>query len=171
MRLVSTDPEFTWSGTLFIVGVFAFAGLMQGVALAVRGRGWRWWAQLPVRAVAAFSALLLGGGAGVVMLPSIVSGSLATARTDWPRALRIGLTAVAVVNTVALLWLFGDEPLGWRRPVGWLTMLPLYAVIIGGVSLNLRPLVGGPVLRRRSTVVATVAVVGGGILALALSGA
>ena len=50
-------------------------------------------------------------------------------------------------------------------------MLPLYAVIIGGVSLNLRPLAGGPVLRRRSTVVAAAAVVGGGIVALALVGA
>ena len=49
-------------------------------------------------------------------------------------------------------------------------MLPLYAVIIGGVSLNLRPLAGGPVLRRRSTVVTAAAVVGGGILALALVG-
>jgi hypothetical protein len=171
MRLISSDPEFSWAGTLFIVAVFAFAGLTQGIALAVRTRGWRWWPQLPVRAVAAFAALLLGGGAGIVMLPAIVTGALATARTDWPRALRVVVAGIATVNALALLWLLGTEPLGWRCPVGWLTMLPLYAVIIGGVSLNLRPLAGGPVLRRRSTAVAAAAVVGGGILALALVGA
>ena len=169
MRLITTEPEFTWSGTLFIVGVFAFAGLTQGLALAARGRHWRWWPQLPIRLVAAFGGLLLGGGAGIVMLPAIVTGSVAAARHDWPRALRLAIASLAGINALALLVLFAGEPLGWRIPVGWLTMLALYAVIIGGVSLNLRPLAGGPSLRTRSTAIVAGAVASAAAVFVGLS--
>ena len=37
MRLISTDPTFTWSGTLFIVGASAFAGLGMGIVMALGG--------------------------------------------------------------------------------------------------------------------------------------
>jgi hypothetical protein len=171
MRLVSTEPEFTWSGTTFVVGVFAFAGLTQGLALAARGRRWRWWPQLPIRLLAAFGAMLLGGGAGIIMLPAIVTGSVAAARSDWPRAARLAVGGIAAVNALALLVVLSGEPLGWRIPAGWLAMLALYAVIIGGVSLNLRPLAGGPSLRTRSTaivagVLATVAAAFAGLSVL-----
>ena len=103
MRLITSDPAFSWSGTLLIVGIFTIAGTAQGIALAVRRRGWPRWAQTVVRALALFAALLLGGGAGIVMLPALVTGSLALGRHDWPRALRAVLGAVAVLNALALV--------------------------------------------------------------------
>src|SRR3954454_7152387 len=42
MRLVSTDPDFTWSGTGYIVGAFTVLGAMVGLATAGRRREWRW---------------------------------------------------------------------------------------------------------------------------------
>jgi hypothetical protein len=172
MRLVSSDPELSWSGTILIVVVFALAGFGQGLALAVRQRRWTWWHQFPVRIVAGFGALLLGGGAGIVMLPAIVGGSLAVARHDWGRGARRVAGGVAVVNALAMWWLLGSELAILPRAVGWLAMLPLYAAIIGGVSLNLRPLAGGP---RRSRTLALGAAVAGvlasGVLVLSMVGA
>ena len=52
MRLITEEPEFTWSGTLFIVGLFAVVATVQGCALAVRRRRWPRWAQAPVRVLA-----------------------------------------------------------------------------------------------------------------------
>lgn len=173
MRLVSSDPEFSWSGTVFIVGLFAFAGLVQGLAFAVRRRRWTWWHQLPARVVAAFGALLLGTGAGIVMLPAIVGGSLAVARTGWSRRARAVAACVAAVNALAMWWLLGSELTVGRKAAGWLTMLPLYAAIIGGVSRNLRPLAGGPRRSRRTLTIAAVVAgaLGAGLLFLAMIGA
>jgi hypothetical protein len=139
MRLVSGDPEFTWSGTSFIVVAFTLAGGAQGVAWAVRERGWPRWGQAVVRALALVLALPLGSGAGIVMLPAIVTGSLAVGRTDWPRWLRLALATVAGINTLAMFPLLHQD-LSWIRTiVGWLTMIPLYAVIVAAISLTLRP--------------------------------
>lgn len=143
MRVVSADPEFTWSGTLGIIGLFTVAGAAQGVALAVRRRRWPRWAQTIVRIPVGFTALLLGGGAGIVMLPAMAAGSLAAARRDWPRWIRIALGGIVGLNVVAMLPMLHVD-LGWGRTIiGWLLMLPLYAVIIGAISLNLRPLDDG----------------------------
>jgi hypothetical protein len=140
MRLITADPEFTWSGTTFIVVGFTLAGGAQGVAWAVRERGWPRWAQAIVRSFALVLALPLGAGAGIVMLPAIVTGSLAAGRTDWPMWLRIALASVAVINALTLFpLLLLDLPWG-RAVVGWLTMVPLYAVIVAAISLTLRPI-------------------------------
>jgi hypothetical protein len=139
MRLVTADPEFTWSGTLFIVVAFTVAGGAQGAAWAVRQQGWPPWAVAIVRAVALVLALPLGSGAGIVMLPAIVTGSLAAGRTDWPRWLRVALGTVAVINALAIFPLLLEDLTWSRTVVGWLTMIPLYAVIVGAVSLTLRP--------------------------------
>ena len=149
MRLITSDPAFSWSGTLLIVGIFTIAGTAQGIALAVRRRGWPRWAQTIVRALALFAALLLGGGAGIVMLPALVAGSLALGRHDWPRALRAVLGAVAVLNALALLPALLAELTVARAAIGWVVMVVLYTVIVGAISLTLRPLDDGWRLRRR----------------------
>ena len=38
VRFISEDPEFSWSGTLFIVGGFAVFGLAQSVVAVARRR-------------------------------------------------------------------------------------------------------------------------------------
>jgi hypothetical protein len=144
MRLISTEPEFTWSGTLFIVGAFAIAATAQGVALAVRRQEWPRWAQGIVRSVALALALPLGAGAGIVMLPALVTGSIALGRTNWRWGWRLAFAAVAAANTVILLPLFAVE-LPWARTVtGWPAMVAVYAVIVGALALTLRPVGRGP---------------------------
>ena len=98
MRLIAADPEFTWSGTLFIVGLFTVVGTAQGCALAVRRRRWPRWAQAIVRVLAGAAALLLGAGAGSVLIVTLVCAPLAIARTGWRRSVRVVLAGLAAAN-------------------------------------------------------------------------
>ena len=144
MRLITTDPEFTWSGTLFIVGAFTIAATAQGIALAVRRRRWPRWAQGIVRSLALVLALPLGAGAGIAMLPALVTGSIALGRTNWRWGWRVAFAAIAAINTILLLRLFAAE-LPWERTVtGWPAMIVVYSVIVGALALTLRPLGRGP---------------------------
>jgi hypothetical protein len=110
MRLITTEPEFSWSGTGYIVGACTVIGLLLGAAEAGRRRGaMRWW-----RAAGA-SALLLGVGAGIIVLPTALLGGLAAGRRRWHPAVRAVL-ALAAAAPVALV----------ARDV-WRTLAPLRA--------------------------------------------
>jgi hypothetical protein len=156
MRLITDDPEFTWSGTLFIVGAFAVAFTAQGVALAVRRRGWPRWAQRTVNLFACVLALPLGAGAGSFMLPALVTGSVAAGRTNWPWPVRIVLFGLAGLNAGAVfVLLVGELPLP-QAITGGVMMLVVYGVIIRVIGLTLRP------VRRRSALPAGRALLGEG---------
>jgi hypothetical protein len=102
MRLVADDPEFTWGGTVFIVMAFAILGTFAGLVHAGRGRGWK--AMLVVvRVPAVVVGALCFMGAGMLMLPTVVLGGLALARSDWPRVLRAVLAAVALAGVVPVV--------------------------------------------------------------------
>lgn len=83
MRYVSDVPSFSWTGTLFILGVTGLAGLALGVLELLRRRGvgaWRYVALLP--------ALLMFVGQGIPFLPPAVLGSLALSGRG-PRWVRV----------------------------------------------------------------------------------
>jgi hypothetical protein len=99
MRFISTDPEFTWSGTIFICAAPTVIGALAGLVHAGRRRGWE--AGLTVaRVPGCLSTVLVGVGAGALMVPTLVPGGLAWARTDWPRWLRVLLGLVAAAAAV-----------------------------------------------------------------------
>ena len=141
MRLLSDDPEFTWSGTLMIVGIFTVFGLMQGVAAAVRARLRNKWVTLPVRVVSGVSMALLAAGPGALMVPFTWCGALALWRVEWRRWARTGLASVAVVNFVAVSAL-SIRPIGWG-PESAAGIVVFLAVYLGVISL------AGATLRRR----------------------
>jgi len=104
MRLVSEHPEFSWEGTLFIVGAFTIAGAAAGLVAGARRRQWKA-LLVPTRIVAVVFSLSCFAGAGVVMLPTIVPGALALARTDWPLWVR---RTLAVLSGLSTLVVFAD---------------------------------------------------------------
>ena len=107
MRFISTDPEFSLSGTGFILGAALLAGLALGTAYSLSRKTRRpWWRLLGL------PVILLGGGAGSLMLPGVVLGGLAFGRRDWPKAVRIALGTVAIGGTVAVLGLGNEGNLG-----------------------------------------------------------
>jgi hypothetical protein len=124
MRFISTDPEFSWSGTGYIVGAATVVGTLLGVAALRRLRGGRGWWRLNGLAV-----LALGAAAGAVMIPSVLLAGLAIGRRTWRRWLRLVLILVA---TGAQVFLFptGDLPKGRQIPA-----LLWYAVLIGAEAL------------------------------------
>jgi hypothetical protein len=121
MRFVSTDPEFTWSGTGFILGAALLAGLGLGTAYAFSRKARRgWWRLfgLPV--------ILLGGGAGAIMLPGLLLGGLAFGCRNWPKTVRIALAFVAIGGTIALIGLTSEDGFG---PIKITVALVSFAVL------------------------------------------
>ena len=81
VRLISDAPEFTWNGTLGVVGIFAAFGLGQALAAVARRDGWPPGGRWAARAVAIVTTLPLGLAAGAPMLPSLVLAAVAVGRT------------------------------------------------------------------------------------------
>lgn len=126
MRLVSTDPEFSWSGTGYIVGAFAVLGTMAGLATAGRHRHWGR-QLLAVRALGIVLGLGCFTAAGAAMLPTIVPAALGRARADWRRWVRA--TLIVLGTAVAIAVVLSMRDLGWgRRLVALAFYLPLCAV-------------------------------------------
>ena len=121
MRFVSTDPEFTWSGTGFILGAALLAGLGLGTAYAWSRKGHRGWWRL-----FGFPLILLGAGAGSIMLPGMIVGGLAFGRRKWPKAVRIALATVAIGGTLALIGLTGEDGFG---PIKTVAALGSFAIL------------------------------------------
>ena len=116
MALLTEDPEFTWAGTAFIVGVFAVAGLCLAAAhaLKLRGRS-RWWKLL------ALPSLVLFFGPGMFLAPGVLGLALVGARSRWLRALGalafVGFLALIVVETAG-----SEESLTVRTIAGFVVM-------------------------------------------------
>jgi hypothetical protein len=141
MRLVSDNPEFTWEGTIFIVGAFTITFTLCGLVSGGRARGWKG-LLLPARAVTLVVALSCFMGAGVVMLPTIVPAALALARTDWPRWLRLGLGGIGLLTTLMIV-AGGPGELGWARlAIAYALYLGLVCVEVRVLSEPFRPSVG-----------------------------
>ena len=107
MRYISTSPEFSWAGTLFILGASTFAGSMLGLAWHRRRAGGAGWWRL------AILALLLLGAGGAVMWPSIILLGFAIGRRR-PLWLTLPVAAAGVAAQIPILndalvnnWRFG----------------------------------------------------------------
>jgi hypothetical protein len=97
MRLVSTSPEFSWSGTLMIVGFSAVLGMLVGLSWRARhATGWRRWFRLLF-----VPGLVLFAGQGAPLAPGLlVAGPLLRRRG---LSARLG-TILAIFGPGALLW-------------------------------------------------------------------
>jgi drug/metabolite transporter (DMT)-like permease len=122
MRLLSDDPQFSWEGTLGIIGMSAVAGalvgLVHGARLAGRSRWWR---------LAALPGLLLFAGPGSLLLPAAVGMAVVLLGRPWARVVGVLLVAVTPVVLLTMpptvhsgeqlaglaLMLLCTAPLGW----------------------------------------------------------
>jgi hypothetical protein len=132
MRLLTTTPEFSWAGTLAILGFSAV--LWSGVVVVDQARRTgrsRWWRLAPI------PGLVLFLSPGVLLVPGAVGAAVWLAlRTRavlrWP-CLLAGML-------VTLAPLFGDEPFegsGGAPPTAWLGVaLLVLATFLLGVGLH-----------------------------------
>lgn len=122
MRYISTNPEFTWAGTGYIVGAAALVGTLLGVAYHRYrlGKG-NWWR------LNGLSVLFLGVAAGGVMIPTVILGGLGLGRRTWPKGVRGLLLLLAVGFQVFFFAGNTDEfPRGRFIPA-----MAAYAVFLG----------------------------------------
>jgi hypothetical protein len=101
MRLIATDPEFSWSGTGMILAAMTVVGLVLGILHGVRVSGGSgWWRLLVLLCLPPFA------GPGLLFLPALLVGGLAfSPRARWHRA--IGYAALT-----------GASVLQWRLAAG-----------------------------------------------------
>jgi hypothetical protein len=117
MRLFAEVREFSWGGTLAIVGVSALMGAALGLVRAARISGRRrWWRLAPL------PTLVLFAGPGIVLVPGIVAVAASTRLRR--RAVRLALASAGVLATT---WLaFAAESHG-RSPLALAPALLLVA--------------------------------------------
>ncbi len=131
MRLISTSPEFSWEGTLTIIGSAGLAGLCLGVVTGANRAGRsRWWrlAGLPV--------LLFFVSPGVVFAPAALFGgwSLAGRGRRW---LRVTVGSLGLLGSLWLAYAFDDD--GSSVIVPRATQIVVGAALLGlAVALGTR---------------------------------
>ena len=157
MRLISDDPEFSWSGTIFIVLAFTVMGAAHGLAWASRRAGARRRWTTVARIVAAVLTLPIFTGAGAIMLPTVFGASVARSRTDWPRVVRVLFVALAIPMPLVI----GAELVGNgvtpRSVFGAVLMVATYSVIVRSMDAIVAPIDDGWRLRRSVKVFTAVA--------------
>lgn len=130
MRLIAKDPEFTWSGTIFIVIGFTIFGLTQSVVALARQRTSRRWKLTIVRVFGVIGILPLFVAAGGQMAPAVIGGGLALSRTDWRWPARLLCVLVAAVPSLFVGGTIVDS-FGWsvHAVAGFGVMLAVYGAI------------------------------------------
>lgn len=141
MRMISSDPAFSWSGTLMIIGFSAWLGLGVGLVYGTRGRGHlRWLRLLGVPGLALFAS------PGMAFAPAFLLGNAIwnRARQGWLRRIGFCLGLVAVLAPTILLW--NDE----RETAGGLVkpLLDQAEIGVGFGILSLALAYGGSYLWR-----------------------
>jgi hypothetical protein len=158
MRLISEDPEFTWNGTIFIVGGFTVFGFTQSVVAVARRRTRRRWALTVIRVLGTIGLMPLFVGAGAIMLPTVVAGGLARARVEWHPIVRWICVSLALVPVLIVGTGFVGS-FGWslHALVGFLAMVALYATIVSATRYTFTAQADGWHIKRWVTITLYVA--------------
>jgi len=139
MRFISDDPEFTWSGTLFIVIGFGIVGLTQSAAFLGRRAGLARSRMTALRIGTTAGLLPLGVAAGGPMFPTVILAPLALTHVEWSRRTRllIGLVALIPVLGVGRIVVNGlSVP---RAVIGVAWFLVVYAGLVLAACCSLAP--------------------------------
>ena len=137
MRLISNDPEFSWGGTVVVVGVFVVSGLGTGIS-AMMSAGGRT-RDVIGRGVGLLMLLPSFLGAGGQIMPGVTLGSLSLHRNTWNPWIRILFGLLALVQPVGIVVeeLLADVSL-WRV-LGLLMFMATYVALVFMTAPIFRP--------------------------------
>lgn len=124
MRYISTDPEFSWSGTMAIIITSGAAGSLMGLARHRRllgGAGWWRFTGL---------ILILLGAGGAVMWPAVILGAIA-----WGRRHRIA-TPLLLLAGLATQWPVIDGEVLTNHQFRWYDKIAATVVYLPMLALE-----------------------------------
>lgn len=138
MRLISNEPEFSWGGTVVVVGVFVLSGLGTGLSSMMSAGGRR--SDRIGRGAGLLLLLPLFGAAGAQMMPTVILGSLSVHRKTWNPWIRVLFGLLALVLPVGIVVEeLGADADSWRV-VGLLMFMATYMALV---------VMTAPIFRRR----------------------
>ena len=100
MRWISTEPEFTWSGSIFIVSGFVIFATSQLIIGLLRKRFRGKLATFAIRVVGVIFSLPIFAAAGAIMLPTVVLASIAIWRPSLRKSVKSVLLILALIMPV-----------------------------------------------------------------------
>jgi hypothetical protein len=109
MRLISTKPEFTISGTTGILIITTVFGAWVGLAFVARRRGWRGWGHYVPRSLAVIFFVPFGIAGGLPLMLTVLVATLGITRRAvvglWVLAGLVMLVAVGTDIVIpTILW-------------------------------------------------------------------
>ena len=113
MRSISTNPEFTWGGTIGIVAVFTIFTSTQATIYVLRRRVVSRPLTSVIRCVGTFFTLPLFTAAGAVMFPTVLLASIAIWRKKIDKKVRFVLLITSFVIPIIQIKDFGSD-FGWN---------------------------------------------------------
>ncbi|MEI9907048.1 MAG: hypothetical protein WDO06_03285 [Actinomycetota bacterium] len=162
MRWISTDPEFTWSGTIFIILAFTFLGGAQSLVALARSR---WSGHRRIFIARVFGAIFSLGiffAAGAQMFPSVILWVIGVWRTDLSLRLRALLLALGFVVPVGLATSFIID-FGWTgATIGRIVLfLLIYATIVYLAKPTISPLPEASTVQKAMSTLKRIFLLGG----------
>lgn len=137
MRWISTDPEFTWSGTLGIVLGFAVFGAIQSTVYTVRRKPRRKWFLVSIRILGVIFSLQLFMAAGAIMFPTVLTASLAVWRGKWKIWIRVLLFLIGFTFWVLIINSEIINNFGWS--ITTIAKILLFGTIYTSIIYALKP--------------------------------
>ncbi|MHB1128811.1 MAG: hypothetical protein ACYC06_02030 [Ilumatobacteraceae bacterium] len=141
MRWISTDPEFSWGGTIGIVVGFVSFFTAHATVLFGKRKSWsRTWLTVS-RVGAVIFSLPIFVAAGAIMFPTVLAGALSTGRTDWPHPIRGVIFVLGLIIPCFVVKDIGAD-FGWGiTTAGRIILFVLiYSVVIAAARVTAAPL-------------------------------
>ena len=137
MRWISTKPEFSWPGTLSIVIGFGIFGAIQSTVYTVRSKRRRKWLLVLIRILGTIFTLPLFVAAGGMMLPTVLTVSLAVWREKWKIWIRVLLSLFGFTIWVLIINSQIVDKFGWS--IATVGRILLFVMIYSTVIFALKP--------------------------------
>lgn len=140
MRWISTDPEFSWSGTIFIVLGFAIFTTNQAIVFVLRKKTKSRRATSIIRGAGVLFSLPIFAAAGAIMFPTVALASIAVWQKRMDKKVRLALIAISLVIPIMQIWGFiSDFGFNFVTLGRALLFVVIYSVVIYIVKPTVAP--------------------------------
>ena len=140
MRWISTDPEFTWSGTIFIVLGFAIFAANQAIVFVLRKRTKSRRLTSIIRSLGVLFSLPIFAAAGAIMFPTVALASIAVWQKTMDKKVRLALLAISLIIPIMQIWGFiSDFGFNFVTLGRALLFVAIYSVVIYIVKPTISP--------------------------------